>query len=76
MILPGKPIDSRKPKTNIGDPGWYYSRKHEIFQPNSPNKVGIFFNSALPQRPIAVNHRGEPATLPWQVWSGYDDRGR
>jgi hypothetical protein len=63
-----RPINPKK-ITHVGDPGRYVYRNHEIGNYKN-NVAGVLMNSPLPQRPIATNGGGQPATLPWQVWSG------
>lgn len=62
-----RPIDMTK-ITNMGDPGRYVSRNHEMGKIKN-NLSGISFSSPLPQRPIALVG-GQPSTLPWQTWNG------
>ena len=72
----GRPIgdNTGKAKTIVGDPGRYTSHIHEMFQPmGGKNIAGVYLNSPIPQRPVAVNvGRGQPATLSWQMWNGQD----
>ena len=50
------------------DPGRYALHLHEVQNEHPRRNVnGVYMDSPIPQRPIARNNRGQPATLKWQL---------